>query len=70
MLFVPLIINIMVITKALSPLSKAFQQTLGALFAPLIINIMIITKALSLLSKAFQQTLGALFNDPYITHYH
>ncbi len=43
MLFIPLIINIMVITKALSPLSKAFQQALGALFAPLIINIIIIT---------------------------
>jgi hypothetical protein len=69
MLFVPLIINITVITKALSALSKAFQQTLGALFAPLIIDIMIITN-LSPLSKAFQQTLGALINDPYITHYH
>jgi hypothetical protein len=44
-LFVPLIINIMVITKALSPLSKAFQQTLAKLFVPLIINRMIITKA-------------------------
>ena len=53
MLFVPLIINIMVITKALSPLSKTFQQTFGTLFAPLIINIIIITKALSPFSKAF-----------------
>ena len=60
----------MVITKALSLLSKAFQQTIGTLFLPLIINIMVITQALSPLSKVFQQTLGALFNDPYITHYH
>jgi hypothetical protein len=43
----------MVITEALSPLSKAFQQTFGMLFAPLIINIIIITKALSSFSKAF-----------------
>ena len=43
----------MVITKALSLLSKAFQQTIGMLFLPLIINIIVITKALSLLSKAF-----------------
>jgi hypothetical protein len=62
-LFAPLIINKMIITKALSPLSKAFKQTLGVLFVPPIINRMIITKAL-------QQTLGALFNDPYIIHYH